>query len=67
MLNNRKGQVRILQSHLGGRIKPSLEADGGTWLGEKRGRGKVKYDQVLGLRGGEQREALRASKMNGTM
>jgi hypothetical protein len=59
-------QVRMLQSHLGGRRKQSWEAEGGRYLGG-RGEleGKGEHDQVLVV--GGRREALRVNIMNGNM
>jgi hypothetical protein len=39
--------------------------EGGTSVGERRGKEKGEHDQVLG--GGNRSEALKASRMNGNM
>ena len=44
-------QVRMLQSHWGGRRRNQKAGVGGNWYGagRRRGRGKRKHDQVLAL------------------
>ena len=49
-LTSQRAQVRMPQSHLGGRKKQSQEGErnGETWMGNETGRERVEYDQVLG-------------------
>jgi hypothetical protein len=47
---SRRAQVRMLQSHLGGRRKQlgvGGQRKGGTWVGKGTRRGKGEHDQVL--------------------
>ena len=44
----------MLKSHVGGIKKQSHETEGGTWVGEGRGRGKREHDQIWG-RGKQER------------
>jgi hypothetical protein len=57
-------QMRMLQSHFGKRRKQSREAEKGSDLGGKEG-GRKRGNMIN--YGGDRREALRASRINGNM
>jgi hypothetical protein len=46
--NKQKSQVRRLQSHLERGKKQGRGRERGTWIGERRGRGKGQQDQMWG-------------------